>query len=149
MNKLIQIWVPFLVIALSFTLYSEFSSVEKVNLDPAYGDQAESPPLRQLQQKRQAAPKAPSRLALGQRFASHAELVDDQLAAGFVRVGTFGKHWPATVTEIATDKDEIRFVRQGGTPHYYPKFDGYDMKMVRLMDGNQETIVVFRSASKR
>ncbi len=149
MNKLIQIWLPFLVIALSFALYVEFSSVEKVSLDPVYGDQAESRPLQQSQPARQAAPRVASRLAVGARFASHTELVDDQLAAGFLRVGTFGKQWPATVTEIATNKDEIRFIRQGGTPHYYPKFDGYDMKMVRLMDGNQETILVFRSAHKR
>ena len=116
-------------------MFFKFGSVEKVNLDPVYGEQV--------------APQAASRLAVGQRFTSHAELIDDQLAAGFLRVGTFGKHWPARVTEIATAKDEIKFVRQGGTPHYYPKFDGYDMKMVRLMAGNQETIVVFRSAKKR
>ena len=145
MNKLTQIWLPFLVIALSFALYVEFSSVEKVSHDPVYADRAESRPLQQSQ----PAPRAASRLAMGARFASHTELVDDQLAAGFVRVGTFGQHWPATVTEIATHKDEIRFIRQGGTPHYYPKFDGYDMKMVRLMAGNQETILVFRSANKR
>jgi len=146
MNKLIQIWLPFLVIALSFALYVEFSSVEKVTLDPLYGDQAVSRPLRQAQP---AAPRVASRLVVGERFASHAELVDDQLAAGFLRVGTFGQHWPAAVTEIATDRDEIKFVRQDGTPHHYQKFDGYDMKMVRLMAGNQETIVVFRSVEKR
>ena len=149
MNKLIQIWVPFLVIALSFALYFEFSSVEKVNLDPVYGDQVESRPLRQSQSARQTTPKVASRLAVGQRFASHAELVADQQAAGFVRTGSFGKFWPATVTEIATGKDEIKFVRQNGTPHHYAKFGGYDVKMVRLMAGNKETIVVFRSASKR
>jgi len=149
MNKIIQIWVPFLVIALSFALYFEFSSVEKVTLDPVYDDRPESPPLRQPQPARQAAPKGTSRLAMGQRYNSLEQLVADQRAAGFVRIGYFGEHWPATVTEIATDQDEIKFVRQGGTPHHYTRFSGYDMKMVRLMAGKQETIVVFRGTLKK
>ena len=153
MNKLIQIWVPFLVIALSFVLYSEFSSVERVTLDPVYGDRQTSQPLRQpqpaRQPARQVAPQVASRLAVGQRYNSLEQLVDDQRAAGFVRIGYFGKHWPARVTEIATDQDEIKFVRQGGTPHHYTKFDGFEMKMVRLMAGKQETIVVFRGTLKK
>jgi hypothetical protein len=153
MNKLIQIWVPFLVIALSFVLYSEFSSVERVTLDPVYGDRQASQPLRQpqaaRQPTRQVARKVASRLAVGQRYNSLEQLVADQRAAGFVRIGYFGKHWPATVTEIATDQDEIKFVRQGGTPHHYTKFDGYEMKMVRLMAGKQDTIVVFRGTLKK
>ena len=153
MNKLIQIWVPFLVIALSFVLYSEFSSVERVTLDPVYGDRQTSQPLRQpqaaRQPARQVAPKVASRLALGQRYNSLEQLVVDQRTAGFVRVGYFGKHWPAKVTEIATDQDEIKFVRQSGTPHHYTKFNGYEMKMVRLMAGKQETIVVFRGTLKK
>ena len=157
MNKYLQIWVPFLVIALSFVLYSEFSSVERVTLDPVYGDRQTSQPLRKpqvarqpaRQPARQVAPKVASRLALGQRYSSLEQLVVDQRTAGFVRVGYFGKHWPATVTEIATDQDEIKFVRQGGTPHHYTKFNGYQMKMVRLMAGKQETIVVFRGTLKK
>ena len=153
MNKLIQIWVPFLAIALSFVLYSKFSSVEKVTLDPVYGDRPESPPLRPpeavRQPARQVAPQVASRLAVGQRFNSLEQLDADQRTAGFVRVGYFGKHWPAKVTEIATDQDEIKFVRQGGTPHHYTKFDGFEMKMVRLMAGKQETIVVFRGTLKK
>jgi len=87
-------------------------------------------------------------LAVGQRYNSLDQLVADQRAAGFVRVGYFGKHWPAKATEVATDQDEIKFVRQGGTPHHYTRFSGYEMKMVRLMAGKQETIVVFRSVKK-
>ena len=34
-------------------------------------------------------------------------------------------------------------VRQYGTAHYYNKFDGYEMKMVRLTAGNRETVMVF------
>lgn len=73
----------------------------------------------------------------------------DQQAAGFLRTGYFGQYWPARVAEIATDNDAISFVRQNGTRHNYTKFDGYRMKMVRLRSGDRETIVVFRSQSKR
>jgi hypothetical protein len=148
MNKLLQIWAPFLVIALSFLLYFDFDAVEKVNLDPVYGERVGGQRPRQPEPARQAAPEVASRLAVGQRYNSLAQLVDDQRAAGFVRTGYFGKHWPATVTEITTDRNEIKFVRQDGTPHHYTKFYGYDMKMVRLMSGKQETIVVFRSTNK-
>jgi|GEM_PF-2858262 len=152
MNKYLQIWVPFLVIALSFALYSEFSSVERLTLDPVYGERQPSQPLRPPQATRQpvrqVAPKVVNRLAVGQRYNSLDQLVADQRAAGFVRVGYFGKHWPAKVTEIATDQDEIKFVRQSGTPHHYTRFSGYEMKMVRLMAAKQETIVVFRSVKK-
>jgi hypothetical protein len=86
-----------------------------------------------------------SRLAVGQRFQSLDELVNNQLTAGYVRTGYFGKQWPATVTEVATDIHKISFVRQDGTKHTYRKFDGYKMKMVRLKSGEKETIVVFRS----
>ncbi len=153
MNKLIQIWAPFLVIALSFALYSEFSSVERLTLDPVYSERQARQPLRPpqatRQPTRQTAPKVASRLVVGQRYNSLEQLVADQRAAGFVRVGYFGKHWPATVTEIATGQDEIKFVRQSGTPHHYTRFSGYEMKMVRLMAGKQETIVVFRGTLKK
>lgn len=145
MNKLLQIWVPFLVIALSLLLYFEFSSVEKVDLDPVYGERPAKQPLPASQTE----PQISSRLAVGQRYNSLAQLVADQQAADFVRIGYFGKHWPAKVSEIATDQDEIKFVRQNGTPHHYTKFAGYEMKMIRLTTGNKETIVVFRSAEKK
>jgi len=149
MNKIIQIWVPFLVIAMGFVLLFDFSSVEKIPLDTAYDDRAENLTLRHPPTAPPVAPGVVSRLAVGQRYNSLEELVADQQAAGFVRIGYFGKHWPATVTEIAPDQDEIKFVRQGGTQHRYTGFDGHAMKMVRLMAGNRETIVVFRSESQK
>jgi hypothetical protein len=75
-------------------------------------------------------------------------MVADLDIAGFVRTGYFGKYWPATVAEIAADIGEIRFVRQDGTRHTYRKFDGYDMRMIRLRAGDKETIVVLRSKIK-
>ncbi len=123
------------------------SSVEKIDMGTR---QAE--PVATIPQGHQPISKEISRsgqrLAIGQRFGSLEELVKDQLAAGYVRTGYFGKHWPATVTEVATDKHKISFVRQNGTRHNYVKFAGYDMKMVRLMAGANETIVVFRSQHK-
>lgn len=88
-------------------------------------------------------------MAVGERYASLEELVADQRAAGYLRTGYFGNHWPALVIEIQTDDDGIRFIRRDGTPHNYTGFEGYLMKVVHLRGpGEQETIVVFRSADK-
>ena len=92
---------------------------------------------------------APSRLRTGTRYAALVELVEDQRAAGFVRIGHFGGHWPAQVVEVRTDRDGIVFVKQDGVRHSYNGFDGYVLKMVRLQKGSQETIVVLRSLHKR
>ncbi len=149
-NWVTKIWLLSLLLAFAVALFFEFGSVETLDLDSGH-----SPPaLSGSQQmkpspRRQVAPKSKSHLAVGERYASLNELVADQEAAGFVRTGYFGKFWPATVAEIATDRDGISFVRQNGTKHNYTKFDGYNMKMVRLRAGNKETIVVFRSLSKR
>ena len=157
MDKLVvKYWLPLLLIALGVALFSEFRSVERVDLA-----RSDSEPSALATPPPQAAPRTAltrdaeplrtasrSRLAAGQRYDSLDELVRDQLAEGFVRTGYFGKHWPATVTEIATDRHKISFVRQNGTRHSYTKFAGYDMKMVRLRAGGEETIVVFRSAKK-
>lgn len=157
MDKLITRYLlPFLLVALVVALFLEFSSVERIELDSNYGQPvASSPrplqpaPRQSLNNGRQASsPVTKSRLAAGQSYRSLDELVKDQLAAGFVRTGYFGKHWPARVSEIATDRNEIKFVRQNGTPHHYKGFGGYIMKMVRLKSGAKETIVVFRSVKK-
>ena len=156
-NWVTKYFLPFLVIALIVALYFDSSSVEKVDLDASYSEpvavaprqpQADSrPPLTRAPQASAAVTR--SRLAIGERYNTLAELEQDLQAAGFVRVGTFGEFWPASVADIATGRDEIKFVRQNGTPHHYKKFAGYDMKMVRLWSGNKETIVVFRSEEKR
>ena len=147
-----KICLPILLIALVFAFYSGSDSVK--TFDPQVG-RADSLVSQQLQAKpvaQRAKPlsrKVVSRLTVGDRYASLKELVADQDAAGFVRIGYFGKFWPARVAEIATDRDGISFVRQNGTMHNYTKFNGYGMKMVRLKAGAKETIVVFRSKSKR
>jgi hypothetical protein len=144
--------ISVLLVAAAVGLLLESGSVQHIDSDAVHGGR---PDTLALQRQPYAEPSRPvtssqaSRLAVGERFASFDELVGDQQVAGYVKVGTFGKFWPATVTEIATDRDEIKFIRQGGTPHHYTKFDGYDMKMVRLMAGDKETIVVFRSLKKR
>lgn len=139
--------IPLVAIVVAIVLYLEFNSVEEIPLGSAdlKADKAPS----QESSDRQFAEEAVSRLAAGQQFGSLDELVKDQLDAGFVRTGYFGRNWPATVTEIKTDKNKISFVRQDGTRHNYTRFYGYDMKMVRLAAGAKETIVVFRSQNKR
>jgi hypothetical protein len=147
LNRVTKYWLPFLVIALFAAVFFEFSSVEKVPMESSYV--APTSTEGQPSTKRQAVSKAQSRLAAGQRYESLEELENDQRAAGFVRTGYFGKHWPAMVTEIATDKNKISFVRKNGVRHNYTKFYGYEMKMVRLSTGPDETIVVFRSQKKK
>lgn len=145
MDKLIKrYWLPSLIIALFIAMFFDFRSVEKLTLDSGY-----SKPTVNARQQGQAVSETRSRLAAGQSYTSLEELVNDQRIAGFVRTGTFGNHWPATVAEVATESDGISFVRQNGTRHSYTKFSGYKMKMVRLRADDKETIVVFRSQHKR
>ena len=156
-NWVTKYFLPFLVIALIVALYFDSSSVEKVDLDSSYNEPvavapiqprtASRPPLNREPQA--SAPVTKSRLAIGERYNSLKDLEADLRAQGFIRTGYFGKFWPASVADIATGRNEIKFVRQNGTPHHYKGFDGYNMKMVRLWRGNKETIVVFRSEEKR
>ena len=141
-------WLPLLAVALVVALLYDDSSVEKVNLDSSIRTPVASSPAKTETSTRSAFSRE-DKLTVGQRFNALDELVKNQLEEGFVRTGYFGKHWPATVTEIATGRHRISFVRQNGTRHNYNKFDGYDMKMVRLKAGVNETIVVFRSQHKR
>lgn len=156
-NWVTKYFLPFLVIALIVALYFDSSSVEKVDLDSSYNEPvavapiqprtASRPPLTREPQA--SAPVTKSRLAIGERYNSLKDLEADLRAQGFIRTGYFGKFWPASVADIATGRNEIKFVRQDRTPHHYKGFDGYNMKMVRLWRGNKETIVVFRSEEKR
>ena len=156
-NWVTKYFLPFLVIALIAALFFDSSSVEKVDLDSSYNEPvavapiqprtASRPPL--TREPKASAPVTKSRLAIGERYNSLKDLEADLRAQGFVRTGYFGKFWPASVADIATGRDGIKFVRQDGTPHHYKGFDGYNMKMVRLWRGNKETIVVFRSEEKR
>jgi hypothetical protein len=150
-----KILLPLLIVALAAAVYFEFGSVETFDLQSGRYESGSSTP-QAVQQSRRVksqsqgvASKRESRLAAGEHYASLKELVSDQQAAGYVRTGYFGKFWPATVAEITSDQNGISFVRQNGTRHNYTKFDGYDMKMVRLRAGAKETIVVFRSQSRR
>ncbi|PLX94122.1 MAG: hypothetical protein C0621_06025 [Desulfuromonas sp.] len=93
--------------------------------------------------------QSPAAVEVGATFASHDALLTTQQFAGFVRIGSFGEHWPATVTEVIDGKDTISFVRANGTPHEYRGFDGYRLQVVRLRTAQgEETLMVFRSLSK-
>jgi hypothetical protein len=156
-NWVTKYFLPFLVIALIVALYFDSSSVEKIDLDTSYSEseavapiqprRASRPPLTRKSQA--STPVTKSRLARGERYNSLKDLEADLRAQGFVRIGYFGKFWPASVADIATGRNEIKFVRQDRTPHHYRGFDGFNLKMVRLWRGKKETIVVFRSEEKR
>jgi len=152
MKKYLNLLILLIIAAVAVGVLYDAGSVKRIGYDSVPGGR---PDTKAIEREPYVTPSRPmtaslaSRLTVGARFSSFEDLVNDQLAAGYVKVGSFGNHWPATVTEIAKDKDEITFVRQDGTKHHYNKFGGYDMKMVRLVANNQETIVVFRSNEKR
>jgi hypothetical protein len=156
-NWVTKYFLPFLVIALIVALYFDSSSVEKIDLDVSYSESVAVAPIQprtasrpqSTRESKASTPVTKSRLARGERYNSLKDLEADLRAQGFVRTGYFGKFWPASVADIATGRNEIKFVRQNGTPHHYKGFDGYNMKMVRLWRGRKETIVVFRSVEKR
>lgn len=143
-----RIWLPLLLLALAVALYFEFGSIRTIEVDAVYSEPVVGAPKRSLPQHN-VAPAVKGRLAVGERYASLDELVADQLAAGYLKVGYFGKFWPAAVTEIADAEDGIVFYRSDGTRHTYTGFEGYRMKMVRLLgDNGKETIIIFRSVDK-
>ena len=152
-----KIWLPLLLLALAIAVFFESSSVTTIKLDNVYSLPAASeprvlPPQRTRPAESQAAATVKSRLAVDESYALLNELVADQLAGGYLKVGYFDKYWPATVVQITHENDGIVFVRRDGTRHSYTKFDGYRMRMVRLNDAKErETIVVFfrwRSADR-
>jgi hypothetical protein len=156
-NWVTKYFLPFLVIALIAALYFDSSSVEKVDLDAGYSEPVAVAPIQPrtdsrppvTRESQASTPITKSRLAIGERYNTLKDLEADLRAQGFVRTGYFGKFWPASVADIATGRNEIKFVRQDRTPHHYRGFDGFNLKMVRLWRGKKETIVVFRSEEKR
>jgi TolB-like protein len=73
---------------------------------------------------------------------------DDQ---GFLLLGKFERaQWPATVISEKEADDEISFSLKTGTPHAYPGYYGYRLKVVILEDpAHEETVLVFRSKTKK
>jgi hypothetical protein len=138
--------IALLLVAVAAGLLFHSGSVQRIVYDDRHVVRPVAVPL---EQSRPVTASLTSRLVRGERFASFDDLVGDQQAAGYVKIGAFGNNWPATVSEVVTDRDEIKFVRQDGTQRHYTKFDGYGMKMVRLMAGNKETILVFHSLNKK
>jgi hypothetical protein len=82
-------------------------------------------------------------------YSSFGELMRAQEEDGFVLLGSFGDSWPATIVEEREARDEISFTRANGTPHRYPGYTGYILRVVRLKgkDGG-EGLFVFRSKEK-
>lgn len=141
-----KILLPLLLLAL-IVAYFESGSVKTIN--PDSGRSGSISKSQTYYSPNRNAAQGESRLAIGERYITLADLVADQQTAGYLRVGTFGKNWPAQVTEIINDANSIAFVKGDGTKHNYTGFDGYQMKVVRLKAGERETIVVFRSEEKR
>ncbi|MGW8313186.1 MAG: hypothetical protein ACWGOL_08145 [Desulfuromonadales bacterium] len=152
MKRYLKLLIFVIIAAVVVGVLLDAGSVKRIDYDSVPGERSET---KAIEREPYGTPSQPmtaspaSRLAVGARFTSIQDLVNDQMAAGYVKIGTFGNHWPATVTEIDKNKGEIEFVRQDGSRHHYTKFNGYDMKMIRLMAGNQETVAIFRSQQKQ
>ena len=82
------------------------------------------------------------------RFDSLGDLDAALQRSGYVRIGLFGSHWPGRIVELADAADELHFTRADGTPHAYRKFDGYRLRLVRLLGGNDETLAIYRSQAR-
>ncbi|MHC4338752.1 MAG: hypothetical protein ACYSX0_00880 [Planctomycetota bacterium] len=82
-------------------------------------------------------------------FSGPGELTRAQEEEGFVLIGQFGSSWPATVVEEREARDKISFTRGDGTPHTYPGYTGFTLKVVRLRgEDGDEVLLVFRSKEK-
>jgi hypothetical protein len=86
----------------------------------------------------------------GKNYNSYDDFIEAQEADSFVFLGRFGESWPAEVVEVKTAMNEISFELKDGTKHRYPGYDGYELKMVRLIAKNDhETVIVLRSKEKK
>ena len=86
---------------------------------------------------------------MGNSYDSYHDFISAQEAKGFVFLGRFGESWPAEIIEVKMAMHEIAFELQGGSKHRYPGYDGYELKVVRLIDQNErETVIVLRSKEK-
>ena len=87
---------------------------------------------------------------MGKNYDSYDDFIYAQEAQGFVFLGRFGESWPAEIIEVKTAMHEIAFELQGGSKHRYPGYDGYELKVVLLIDKNEnETVIVLRSKEKQ
>ena len=84
-------------------------------------------------------------------FASEGEFRAAQRELGYVLLGSFeDPEWPAKITSEKKAENEISFQAPNGTHHRYPGYDGYTLRVVRLMgqDG-KHAVRVLRSREKR
>jgi len=87
----------------------------------------------------------------GTAFAGLRKAVDHYEAQGFLLLGKFEyAQWPATVISEKEADDEISFTLRSGTPHVYPGYVGYRLKVVILEDTSRnESVLVFRSKKQK
>lgn len=143
-----RIIFPTLVAALLVATYFTFVGDDTVDLDFEIGS-AQTGRYAETQQAPITGSMNTSGVSVGARYQTLTEIDNAQRLAGFVRVGLFGNHWPARIVEVHGEDDGIRFVRGNGTAHTYTKYEGYHMQMVRLRQGDNETLLVYRSMAKR
>jgi len=93
---------------------------------------------------------SPAPSSEGTLFTGFRKAVDHYDAQGFLLLGKFEQaQWPATVISEKEADDEISFTLRSGTPHVYPGYVGYRLKVVVFEDSShEETVLVFRSKKR-
>lgn len=88
--------------------------------------------------------------SIGHTFSNLRDVTDHYEYYGYLLLGRFNNvQWPATVVYEKESLDEISFVLKNGSPHSYPGYDGYRLKVVALEDAyGSEIMLVFRSKEK-
>ena len=83
-------------------------------------------------------------------FANQDELLKAQADDRYVVIGRFDESWPATYIDEIASSNEISFASYDGTPQQYSGFDGYKLKVVRLLDkAGRQPMFVLRSQAKQ
>jgi hypothetical protein len=91
--------------------------------------------------------------ACGQKteFETAGEFEKEMTEQGWAKLGSFGRlKWPARIVDESKARDEISFRAPDGTPHTYPGYTGYELRVIRLhgTDGSKGAMV-YRSKEKR
>ncbi len=85
---------------------------------------------------------------VGKTFQNYNQFINYQKENDFLFIGRFGNSWPAEVKEVKIELHHISFTFNG-TSHKYTNYDGYKLKVVRLIsDNGKENVIVLRSKEK-
>jgi hypothetical protein len=81
------------------------------------------------------------------QLADRDALLQAQGPGSWVVIGQFDERWPARMVATADGLGELSFEHRG-VPQSYARFDGYRLRVVHLLDADEQAVtLVLRSAS--